>query len=423
VENVHLVEITAYSDEDAYTIFETMNDRGLSLTPADMLKGFVLANIADEQEKLTASDTWKSRMGALNELGKDADSDALKAWLRSQYAQTTRERKKGATPGDFDRLGTEFHRWVRENHETIGLFKSSDYVQFIERDVNFYARQYLRLLEAARSYTTGLEVVYYNARHEFTLQYPLLLAALRPEDSDVIVGQKLRIVGGFIDIMLMRRLWNFRIITYSSMQYAMFNAMKDVRGKPPDELVAILRAKLEGEQETFATNPRLRVHMQNRYSIHQILARLTDHVERESGQSSRFAEYVAEGKNRYEVEHIWANHAERHQEEFPNPSDFPEYRNRIGGLLLLPKSFNASYGDMRYEQKLPHYTSQNLLARSLHTQAYDHNPGFLRYKTASDLPFRAHAEFKKADIDARQDLYRRIAEQVWSPTRLEAQLP
>jgi uncharacterized protein with ParB-like and HNH nuclease domain len=40
IENVHLVEITAYSDEDAYTIFETMNDRGLSLTPTDMLKGY-----------------------------------------------------------------------------------------------------------------------------------------------------------------------------------------------------------------------------------------------------------------------------------------------------------------------------------------------------------------------------------------------
>jgi uncharacterized protein with ParB-like and HNH nuclease domain len=39
IENVHLVEITAYSDADAYTIFETMNDRGLSLTPTDMLKG------------------------------------------------------------------------------------------------------------------------------------------------------------------------------------------------------------------------------------------------------------------------------------------------------------------------------------------------------------------------------------------------
>ncbi len=45
IENVHLVEITAYSDDDAYTIFETMNDRGLSLSPTDMLKGYLLANI------------------------------------------------------------------------------------------------------------------------------------------------------------------------------------------------------------------------------------------------------------------------------------------------------------------------------------------------------------------------------------------
>ncbi len=32
IENVDLVEIKAYSDDDAYTIFETMNDRGLSLS-------------------------------------------------------------------------------------------------------------------------------------------------------------------------------------------------------------------------------------------------------------------------------------------------------------------------------------------------------------------------------------------------------
>jgi hypothetical protein len=37
IESLHLVEIMAYPDSGAYTIFETMNDRGLSLTPADML--------------------------------------------------------------------------------------------------------------------------------------------------------------------------------------------------------------------------------------------------------------------------------------------------------------------------------------------------------------------------------------------------
>ncbi len=42
LENVHLVEITAYSDDDAYTIFETMNDRGLSLAQPTCSKGTCL---------------------------------------------------------------------------------------------------------------------------------------------------------------------------------------------------------------------------------------------------------------------------------------------------------------------------------------------------------------------------------------------
>ncbi|MCY3956575.1 MAG: DUF1524 domain-containing protein [Nitrospira sp.] len=62
---------------------------------------------------------------------------------------------------------------------------------------------------------------------------------------------------------------------------------------------------------------------------------------------------------------------ERHCDEFDHPMDFSDYRNRIGGLLLLPKSFNASYGDMPYSDKYKHYYGQNLLAQSLHEKAYE----------------------------------------------------
>ena len=62
----------------------------------------------------------------------------------------------------------------------------------------------------------------------------------------------------------------------------------------------------------------------------------------------------------------------------PTPASSRNTEIAIGDLLLLPKSFNASYGDLPYEEKLVHYDSQNLLARSLNANAYDHNPGFLR---------------------------------------------
>ena len=419
MENVHLVEITAYSDEDAYTIFETMNDRGLSLTPTDMLKGYLLANVTDEKQKLSASNVWKARTGELIDLGKDEEADAIKAWLRSQYANSIRERKKNARPLDFDLIGTEFHRWVRDNKDALGLGNSSEFARFIERDFDFYARHYLRLRRASQTLTPGLEEVYFNAQHNFTLQYPLLLAPLKVGDTEEMARNKLRIVGSYLDILIARRIWNWRDISYSTMQYAMFLVMREIRGMSVAELSTVLRKKLEEEQETFASNDRFRLHGQNGRQIHRLLARITDYVETRSGHPSRYAEYAKRsGKHGYEVEHIWANHHERHLDEFDHEADFAEYRNRIGGLLLLPKSFNASYGDMAYEEKREHYIKQNLLAQSLHEKAYEHNPGFKKLIQSTGIAFKDHPHFTKADLDERQRLYSQIAEVLWNPERL-----
>lgn len=419
LENVHLVEITAYSDDDAYTIFETMNDRGLSLSPTEMLKGYLLANI-DEDQRTSANNHWRDRIRELNDTGKEVESDCFKAWFRSQYATKIRERKRGAKPEDFDRIGTEFHRWLRDMSSEIGLRASPDFARFIARDFDFYSRQYLRLMRAAEGPMQGLERVHYNAQHGFTLQHMLLLAPLRPEDDAASIDRKIGIVAHFLDIVLTWRLWNSRSIAYSNMQYAMFVVMKSIRGLSIQDLASVLHAHLQRETENFASNDRLSVHQQNRYALHRILARLTDYVGTQSGQASRYSEYVSEGTTRYEVEHIWAKHPERHTEDFPHQADFLEYRNRIGGLLLLPKSFNASFGDKTYEEKLPQYNAQNLLARSLHAQCYEHNPGFVRFRAASGLPFKPVERFTKEALDERGLLYRLLAERIWNPSDLLA---
>jgi len=98
--------------------------------------------------------------------------------------------------------------------------------------------------------------------------------------------------------------------------------------------------------------------------------------------------------------------------------EFAEHRNLIGDLLLLPKSFNASYNDDPYGKKLPHYLEQNLLARTLHPQAYVKNPGFLRFADASGLPFKPYETFTKSSIVERGQLYRAIALRVWNPDDL-----
>lgn len=418
IENVHLVEITAYSDADAYTIFETMNDRGLSLSPTEMLKGYLLNHIEDPTLRIKAGQTWKNHIAHLQSLGKEEDADGIKAWLRSQYAQTIRERKRGAQPRDFDRIGTEFHRWVRDNEKALDIKTSTDYARFIQEDFSFYAFWYEHLRKAAETLTQGLEAVYYNNQSNFTLQYPLLLAPLTREDKEPTIIRKLRIVATFVDILIARRVWNVHAIDYSTMQYSMFRTMTDIRGQSPIQLAATLTARLSSE-ETFENNEHFHLHGTNGKQVHRLLARMTDFVETHAGRASRYHEYIQRGgKGGYEIEHIWANHPEHHRDEFAHPADFADYRNHIGGLLLLPKSFNASYGDLPYSSKREHYYSQNLLAQSLHEKAYDHDPGFLKFVRDSRLSFQPHPHFKKVDLDERQRLYRQLAEKVWDPSRL-----
>jgi len=418
LQNVHIVEITAYSDDDAYTIFETMNDRGLSLAPLDMMKSFLIANITDEEHRDHVNLVWKKANNELLEFGKEEPADAVKAWLRSQYANSIRERKKGAKPGDFDRLGTEFHRWVRENEKIIGLSKSADYKRFVERDFDFYVRQYLFLRKASQQPLEGLENIYHIGLLEFTHQYPLLLASVSPDDNERTRLRKYKTVAAFIDILLARRIWNFRSIAYSTLQYAIFILLKDIRGKSVAQLTKTLVARLDNDEEGFDTNPSLYLHQQNGYLIKWLLARMTDYCETTGGLQSQIVNYMAWGRKRgFDIEHIWANHWEQHKDDFQHQADFDTFRNRLGDLLLLPKSFNESYGDLPYKDKSPFYSKHNLLAQSLNKDAYKRNPA-LKKLLNTGLPFEPHNTFRKVDIESRQKLYTAIAHRVWSPERL-----
>ena len=410
LENVYLVSIEAFDSRDAYTIFETVNDRGLSLTPTDMLRGYLLSNIDEADRRNRASENWRRQVQKLQSIDKEDSTDAIKAWLRSQHAKSI---------PDFDRIGSEFHRWVRDHEEGLGLLSSDGFTRFIERDFKFYSHWYYRLRSASKSLTPGLEYVYYNAQNNFTLQYPVLLAPLCIEDTEEEILNKIKITATYIDILIHRRLWNFLEIAQRSMADPMFWVMHAIRGMDISELRNTLYAWLENETLPFANNGLFHLHSGNRRKIFLILARMTDYVAVQSGESSRYLEYMRTGKNSYEIEHIWANHLEHHSNEFFHESEFEAYRNRIGGLLLLPKSVNASSGDDPYAKKRKVYAGQNLLARSLTEQAYRNNPGFIRFIRDSGLLFDQHPEFKKADLDARQSLYLRLAEQIWDPERLK----
>ena len=420
-----LVEITAYADADAYTIFETMNDRGLSLSNTDMLKGYLLASITDTAKRAEANKEIKQWLLTFAKRDserdtKESEADFFKAWLRAKYAQDIRERKKGAKPEDFDLIGTEYHRWVRAKDDLIGLNTSDDFNRWVRQDLRFFARVYLELLDASETLKPGLESVRFNADHGFTQQFQVLLAPLLPTDDEATVKAKLKLTADYLDCWLNRRLWNFKSIDYSTLQYATFLLTKELRNLSLDALRDKLITRLTNEQKELSLDDQPYLNNWNAKSLHRQLARFTHWLEEQSGQPGRYLEYIVRsGKNAYEIEHLWANHFERHTDEFAHAQEFSAHRNRVGGLVLLPKKINASLNDKPYSDKLEHYQSENLLARSLHPMCYVHNPGFLKLKAETGLPFEPFTEFKKANFDERFSLYKGIAELLWSADRLK----
>ncbi len=425
IDNVDLVEIEAYTDDDAFTIFETMNDRGVSLGPVDMLKGYLLANInsGDEntihEKKTEANKVWKQRIVQLIDIAPKEDQNFFKIWLRAKYAQSTRERHKGAVNRDFENIN-RFHRWVRDEKQRLGLNTSQSFYEFVTKHFDRYAGHYLNMYSASTTLTKGSEEIYYNACNNFTLQFMLAMAPIQLDDDNDTVAEKIRIVTTFIDIYSARRILNFKWISYNTVQYAVFNLMKAIRNLDVIELRAHLREYLDRMDEKLDAASSFYLHGRNSGLVNYLLSRITAYVEQQSGMNTNFVTYTRGNGARFELEHIWADNYENHTDEFDSEDEFHRLRNYFGGLVLLPRGTNQSFGAAPYEDKVNHYVKENLLAASLNHKAYEKNPNFSNFLARSSLQFKPHAQFKRDDLMERQELYRQICEQIWNPDRLLA---
>lgn len=416
--NVMLVEIIAYSDDNAYAIFESMNDRGLNLTQSEMLKGFILSRFAEAKDREKANQFWKDSIQRLRRHGDGEDNKFFQAWFRGHFADTIRQSKAGAANEDFETVSTRFHTWFRDNLEKVrcGVGSAEQFRALLHTEMEFFLRSYLEILAAQQSEKHGLEHVFYHAHWGIadSLSYPLMLAPLQSTDSEQTARLKINEVARFMEAFAVRRAVNFRKFAASSIRYTMYSLVKEIRGKNLESLKAILDGRLSAMEEGWSGVAEFRLHGMNRQFVKFLLARITAFVEQQSGMSTSFTTYFATpGKKPYEVEHIWANKFDEHRDEFDQQHEFENYRNRIGDLILLPKGTNQSYGAISYSQKVEHYLKENLLAQSLHPKCYERNPNFTEMASRLALPFGPHGQWNKADIDARQALIQRICEVIW----------
>jgi uncharacterized protein with ParB-like and HNH nuclease domain len=423
IDNVDFIRIVAQTEQDAHKIFVSMNDRGLSLTPTEMLKGYLLSKIENDGLRQQANEIWKKRILELKGLGKEEESDFIKYWIRSQFAETIRERKKNALPGDFDIIGTAFHKWVREHNTQMKLSKSKDFEEFVLKQFTKFSQIYLELKKYSTILTKGFEYVFYNANRNFTLQYQLILAAIDPSETREESDKKIKLISCFLDLYFTRRIFNYKTVDYSSIVYNVFLLSKKIRRKSLADLFNICKHEILSMEFQLDSINEFRLNgWTTRYMLH-ILSRMTDFIETESGLTSNFYNYVNRDlKNPYDIEHIICDHHDWFLMEYPDKETFDRHRNKFGGLLLLPMDKNRSLNDLTFDRKLPIYFGENLLAKSLNSDCYQNNPQFKRFLENENLSFKSYTNFDKTALLERQELYEALVKKIWSVEQLENQI-
>lgn len=240
-EKVTFVEILAYSDENAYSIFETMNDRGCNLTSVEMLKSFLLSKLQNEKQRLECNEIWKRSIGSLVANEKDSDSEFMRAWLRGRYISFAKD------SNDFDVIGTTFHRWVKSNIKSMGLKNSKDIYTLICIEMPFYVDVFNKIRTAEKSMQD--EFFEINAQSTYglapSLTYPLYFAAVNITDAKEEIDNKIKLLSKTIDSFVARRLLDGKTIAQASVRGFLQDFISKVRGCSFEDLCKVAKSFID----------------------------------------------------------------------------------------------------------------------------------------------------------------------------------
>jgi hypothetical protein len=409
LDRVCLVGIKALSRNNAWEIFESMNDRGVRLGPVDLLKSYLLSKV-DPSDQNRLNKGWRSMISQLRGLDANADSHFMKTVLAAEYAESLGEisvLRSGLTP---------VHEWLRLNEDRVGLSGKPDFKRLTERLLKL-AGYYQMLAAAGRNLDADprLHALFYNQYNNLGVQLPLIFAAIAPGDQRNDVLNKTELIANFIDFVYVLGFIN-NDAGLNGIEARLSDLIPEIRHhRLLDSLKSLLESEAAKLTYSFGGIEKFGLH-QNIRQVRYLLARLTAFVETQCGHRNRIDEYL-DGNQPFEIEHILGNNPSYRsgQRRIPN---FEILRNRIGALVLLPKSLNASIGNLAYEDKVTYYRQENLLAASLHQETYGTrgNPGFKKFhkqKNFSHL-LRPYDKFGASAVDTREQLYSRLCELIWN---------
>ncbi|SFG57801.1 DUF262 domain-containing protein [Methylobacterium gossipiicola] len=395
INRVKLIRIKTDGVTKALKIFETVNDRGVSLDSMDLLKNLLFVRTKQvEFGKLKA--VWDDLQAELRRSG-EKPLRFLRYFIFSRYAvEQLRE--------------DDIYDWLKKNEAKVGF--GTEAVPFA-RELVAAAKAYTRFLAGqgedgqARPALQSMRILGGSAAR----QHLILLLAARHLPSDLFDRLAREIENLFFTYVLTReptRDFERDFARWAAEVTSVHTA---------EDLEALVERRFKPARAALATRfseafGRLGAKDLQAYRLRYVLAKLTQAVELNAygeTEGTRWLGKYAES-SAYEIEHIHPVTAGPEcVAEFGDGSG--TMTQRLGNLVLVEQGINAALGNRPFSQKLPVYTQSQLLL----TRAITEKPkvGVNTRINAAVSELESFGSWTPVEVEARQSQLSSLARAVW----------
>lgn len=395
INRVKLIRIKTDGVTKALKIFETVNDRGLSLDSMDLLKNLLFVRTKQAefgQLKLV----WDELQAELRRSG-EKPLRFLRYFIFSRY-----EVEQLREDGIYD--------WLKRNEARVG-FGSEPIV---------FARE---LVEAAKAYTQFLSGQGQDGQARPGLQSMRFLGGSAARQHLILLLAARHMPDELFD-RLTREIENL-FFTYVVTREPTRDFERDFARWAPevkavssaDELDAVIDRRFRPARAALASRfaeafGRLQSSDLQAYRLRYVLAKLTQAVELDAygeTEGTRWLRRYAEGAG-YQIEHIFPVAATPGCiAEFGDASG--DWTQRLGNLTLVEQGINSSLGNQPFSAKKPVYAQSQLLL----TRAIAERPkvGINSRINAAVASLDAFEQWTPGDVEARQAQLAGLAAAVW----------